>query len=200
MDLIDSPKAVLLFSMLVGNGGLQKCNANGHYVWYEDAPPPESWRRPKQRYIKTFTNLWAVPFNGGESGLVPGSHRLPEGPEQTLNVRFRSGRNIGYDIYDEKCPPQSAMPNHVRFPVEAGTMVMFDNAIWHTSMPNRGGRGGGLDGRSRCSVEIDYRSSESPHTGLHISEPILRRLAESGRLPVPRRRLLGLPDEGMGPS
>ena len=81
MDLIDSPKAVLLFSMLVGNGGLQKCNANGHYVWYEDAPPPESWRRPKQRYIKTFTNLWAVPFNGGKSSLVPRSHRLSTRPK-----------------------------------------------------------------------------------------------------------------------
>ena len=223
VELIDSPKAVPLLSMVVGNGGLQKGetydrnygtvrlrgisgrvvppegNSDGYCVWHQDVPPPDRWPRPKQRYVKTFTNLWAVPFNGGESGLVPGSHRLPEGPEQTLHVRFRSGRNVGYNVYDEKCLPQSAMPNHVRFPVDAGTMVIFDNAIWHTSMPNLGACAGGLDGRSRCTVEIDYQSSETPHSGPHISEQTLQRLAESGRLPVPRRRLLGLPDEGMGP-
>ena len=189
-------------------------NADGYCVWHQDVPPPDRWPRPKQRYVKTFTNLWAVPCNGGESGLVPGSHRLPEGPERTLQCRFRSGRNVGYDIYDETCLPQNAMPNNVRFPVEAGTMVIFDNAIWHTSMPNLGGRGGGLDGCSRCSVEIDYQSSETPYTGpravvwgdvcggarVGITERTLRRLAEEGRLPVPRRRLLGLPDEGMEPS
>ena len=60
---------------------------------------------------------------------MPRSHRLPLEPEQTLLVRFRSGRAVGYDKYDEKCLPQSAMPNHVRFPVDAGTMVVFDNAI-----------------------------------------------------------------------
>ena len=189
-------------------------NADGYCVWHQDVPPPDLWPRPKQRYIKTFTNLWAVPLNGGESGLVPRSHRLPPGPEKALLVRFRSGRNVGYDVYDETCLPQSAMPNHVRFPVEAGTMVMFDNAIWHTSMPNLGGPGGGLDGRSRCTVEIDYQSSETPYTGpraavwgdvcggarVGITERTLRRLAAAGRLPVARRRLLGLPDEGMGPS
>ena len=48
--------------------------------------------------------------------------------------------------------PQCAMPNLIRFPVEAGTMVVMDNSIWHTSMPNlctEAGQGGGLDGRSR---------------------------------------------------
>ena len=55
------------------------------------------------------------------------------------------------------------MPNLIRFPVEAGTMGVMDNSIWHTSMPNDGrSPGGGLDGRSRCTVQINYQSSETP--------------------------------------
>ena len=42
-------------------------------------------------------------------------------------------------------------------------MVVMDNSIWHTSMPNDGrSPGGGLDGRSRCTVQINYQSSETP--------------------------------------
>ena len=105
------------------------------------------------------------------------------------------------------------MPNRVRFAVPAGACVMFDIATWHTSMPNRGGAHGGLDGSSRCTVEIDYRSSETPYSGsstgrawgdvclgkrVGVTEKVLRRLAKEGRLPVSRRRMLGLPDEGFG--
>ena len=79
-------------------------------------------------------------------------------------------------------------------------------------MPNRGGAQGGLDGRSRCTIEIDYRSSETPYSGsrgaewgdvalgkrVGVTERVLRKLAREGRLPVSRRRMLGLPDEGFG--
>ena len=50
-----------------------------------------------------------------------GSHRLPFGPEQTLGVKFRSGRNIGYDVFADSDLPQACMPNAVRFAVPAGS-------------------------------------------------------------------------------
>ena len=79
-------------------------------------------------------------------------------------------------------------------------------------MPNRGGGHGGLDGKSRCTIEIDYRSSETPYSGgrdpmwgdvalgkrVGVTERVLRKMAGEGRLPVARRRMLGLPDEGFG--
>ena len=57
-----------------------------------------------------------------------GSHRLPFGPEQTLGVKFRSGRNIGYDVFADSDLPQACMPNAVRFAVPAGSTVMFVSA------------------------------------------------------------------------
>ena len=125
---------------------------------------------------------------------------------------------MGFDDYeqpyaggvdDRAVLPQASMPNHLRLAVPAGTTALFDPACWHTSMPNRArpGEGGGLDGASRCTVQVDYRSSETPYRGprdFHwgakaaISEPTLRRLAAQGKLPVSRRRLFGLPDHGVG--
>lgn len=67
---------------------------------------------------------------------------------------------------------------------------------WHTSLPN-------TSGRHRRTVLYNVWSS-----GLHdvrtwdachgLAEPELRRLATAGKLPRLRRRILGLPDEGMG--
>ena len=124
IDLIDSPKLTQLLSQIVGNGGLEEGevaggggtarfflisgrvvppggNAHGYVQWHKDTPRPEQWPRPSQRYVKAFTYIFDCQLSGGESGLVPGSHRLPDGPEQTLDVHYRSGRSVGFDDYDQ---------------------------------------------------------------------------------------------------
>ena len=124
-------------------------------------------------------------------------------PWETYGASFQSSMTLDAEL------PQEAMANHIKFTGKPGDILLFDTACWHTSMPNRArpGEGGGLDGASRCTVQVDYRSSETPYRGprdFHwgakaaISEPTLRRLAAQGKLPVSRRRLFGLPDHGVG--
>ena len=87
------------------------------------------------------------------------------------------------------------------------------DASYEGNLSDLGGGGhGGLDGKSRCTIEIDYRSSETPYSGgrdpqwgdvalgkrVGVTERVLRKMAGEGRLPVSRRRMLGLPDEGFG--
>jgi hypothetical protein len=107
---------------------------------------------------------------------------------------------------------QATIPSCVRMTLPAGSQCCFDTATYHTSMPNtvtERGRGGGCDGRSRCTVETDYRSAgalggSSPGwenaSGVGFSRATLQRLEREGMLGLTRRRLLGLPDEGRVPD
>lgn len=70
------------------------------------------------------------------------------------------------------------MPNLVRATVPAGSALVFDSSVWHTSMPN-------TSGRPRCGAHFSYRSSEcaganarSPSWGARagLSEGKLREL------------------------
>ena len=181
-------------------------------------PASEAWPRPKARYIKTFTAIWDVPLNGGEGALVPRSHRLLAMPQEILAVNYR-GNNAKHNNgqpqagYHENDLPQETIPNCVRLTLSAGSQVCFDTATYHTSMPNtltasERGRGGGEDGRSRCTVEVDYRTSGglggvSPswqNADGAIARGTFQRLDAEGRLGRTRRRLLGLPDEGAVPD
>ena len=76
------------------------------------------------------------------------------------------------------------MPNNLRLAVPAGTTVVFDTACWHTSLPNLGlaGQGGGLDGLSRCTVQVDYTEAARHHTaGRATSIGVRRRQFRSQR-------------------
>eukprot|EP01048_Picozoa_sp_COSAG05_P000254 COSAG05_NODE_7_length_42457_cov_58.929152_11_plen_84_part_00 len=83
-------------------------------------------------------------------------------------------------------------------------------------MPNlctRAGQGGGVDGRSRCTVQTNFQSSSynwgsvegreqtwrNLDRGDMPSRETLRRLEAEGKLGLTRRRILGLPDEGSVP-
>ena len=107
VELVDNPKTSPLLARVCGNGGLgegesqhagsfgtvrfsgmsgrivpQHGNGEGYTVWHRDLPAPcDSWPRPFQRYIKSFTYIWGSELDGGEGALVPGSHRLPHGPD-----------------------------------------------------------------------------------------------------------------------
>ena len=99
-----------------------------------DKPPADCWPLPGYRVVKALVFLSDVPANAGATAVVPGSHRLPQGPRQTLLGRFtRGGQDVGGgDDGDnsEARPPSdgpalhhSAMPNHVACAVAAGTAV-----------------------------------------------------------------------------
>ena len=58
---------------------------------HTDHPPPDAWPLGSYRMVKVLVFLWDVPHNGGELALVPGSHRLPAGPGEVLQTRFKDG-------------------------------------------------------------------------------------------------------------
>ena len=90
------------------------------------------------------TVFFDVPENGAPTAVVPGSHRLPEGPEHTFVQAFRGGGILGDGVATSvnASPGEQAllelkdMPNSLRLPLRAGSAVLFDTATWHTAFPN----------------------------------------------------------------
>jgi ectoine hydroxylase-related dioxygenase (phytanoyl-CoA dioxygenase family) len=103
----------------------QDGNADGYISWHRDKPPADCWPLPKNRVVKAMVYFWGVAVNEGCTALVPGSHRLSDGPRQTLGGRFtRGGQDVGgADDGDNSFDPppavgrelaHAAMPNHAR--------------------------------------------------------------------------------------
>ena len=84
------------------------------------------------------------------------------------------------------------MPNHIACAVPAGTAVCFDTSTWHTGMPNTGTQ-------ERRGVIMGWRSSQTktPGHACGLRGATLQRLESEGKLPLLRRRLMGLPDAGL---
>jgi hypothetical protein len=228
IDMVDSPAVVPLLSRVTGNyqalepdrklssGGSDGCmwvggmggrvvpsegNADGYTRWHRDKPSSYANGNPSYRHVKVFTNLWDIPANGGATSYVPGTHRLPLGPEGHLDRGLfkRAGAEDG--LLDQRL-----MPNCIEAALPAGSAIAFDSSGWHTSMPN-------TSGQARRSCYSLYRSSENrgsltegrnptwPAPGgtrAGIPEQTLRRLDREGKLGIQRRRILGLPDTGTG--
>ena len=70
--------------------------------------------------------------------------------------------------------------------------MCFDTSTWHTGMPN-------TSAHERRGVIMGWRSSQTTRAGhaCGLSGTTLRRLDKEGKLPVLRRRLMGLPDVGL---
>lgn len=69
--------------------------ADGYIAWHRDTAngtTETGWPFPFKRSIKASTYLYDVPENGAPLALVPGSHRLPHAPQQTLDGSFLGGR------------------------------------------------------------------------------------------------------------
>ena len=92
--------------------------------WHRDKPSAEHWPLPNYRVIKVLMNFWDVPADGGATAVVPGSHRLQEGPQQTLAGRFFDGGERGVAKL-----PHTAMPNQVTVAAAPGTALLFDTSI-----------------------------------------------------------------------
>lgn len=155
LDMVDSPALVPLLSRVAGNpqgldpessiaatrydgtmrvGGMvgrvvpSVDNENGYTRWHFDHKRPDELSRqqnPSFRNTKLFVYLWDVPFDGGETAVVPGTHLLSGGPESTLERGIF--RNDGYTHGDDALP-QSAMPNAFRGCLKAGSALIFDSS------------------------------------------------------------------------
>jgi hypothetical protein len=100
---------------------------------------PDSWLLPEHRVVKTFTYLFDVHEDGGCTTLVPGTHRLPGGPRETLRCRFAGAANDfglaaagAAEQGDVEPVAARLMPNQLPIVVQAGTVFCFDNSVWHT--------------------------------------------------------------------
>ena len=75
--------------------------------------------------LKAFTFFFDVPADGGCAAVLPGSHR----------VQFACNPHWSHDDDQESMGadgmPGSAAPSFVKFPCKAGTVVMYDNRIFH---------------------------------------------------------------------
>ena len=151
------------------------------------------------------TSLFDTAVDGGGTGLVPGSHRLPSPPERTLKRSFLGGHGH-FHKPDSHHPrfgaggrgarpwhgkrgedlPSERMPNHVNTCVPAGWAVVMDVSCWHTALANTSGtdRVYTICGYTRAVGE-GSRPTRQP-SAVH------RRLEDAGLLPVSRKRVLGL--------
>ena len=75
--------------------------------------------------LKAFTFFFDVPADGGCAAVLPGSHR----------VQFACNPHWSHDDDQESMGsdgmPGSEAPSFVKFPCKAGTVVMYDNRIFH---------------------------------------------------------------------
>jgi hypothetical protein len=163
----------------------------GYISWHRDRLTHYAgWPFPEARSIKASCYLYDVGPDSAPLTLVPGSHRLPNPPQRTLDgLPFQGGRGHYYKPFDPSPPrpehlprgvdenglprwiadpandlPQLAMvrlhtvviiyafrsrmsfknvvpslliaaqPNCVQCTVQAGSMVLWDNATWHTGL------------------------------------------------------------------
>ena len=95
-------------------------NENGYIAWHRDKPPCDGWPLPNYRVVKMFVSFWDLPADGGATAVVPGSHRLPEGPSQTLSRGFSSGGRTDAERSKQNLLHHSQMPNHFVAALPAG--------------------------------------------------------------------------------
>ena len=79
--------------------------------WHPD------YSHDKPQHIKLQLYVEDVPADGGAFGFVPGSHKPDAGPYPV------------YDVLED-------LPGHQVFSGAAGTVILFNNYGWHTSMVN----------------------------------------------------------------
>jgi hypothetical protein len=152
--------------VIPANDGRTPHEEAGYISWHRDQLTHYAgWPFPSARSIKASCYLYDVDENGAPLTVVPGSHRLPNPPQRTLEGVFQGGRghyikpddvtspqaaHLPRGVHPDGLPrwiadastdlPSLAMPNAVQCTVPAGTMVVWDNNVWHTATPNTSGR------------------------------------------------------------
>ena len=128
-------------SVSVGPGKAVQ-NTHGYTMWHHDHPPPTNDILPSHRTVKVFVALWDIPIDGGCTALVPGTHRLPgcflpgtQHGDKLLARGYRThARRHDYEgaTNGPSALRQTAMPNHVKMALPAGSGFCFDSSVWHT--------------------------------------------------------------------
>ena len=80
----------------------------GYISWHRDIANGvaySAWPFPYARQLKASIWLYDVSVDGAPLTLVPGSHRLPNAPQQTLDGVWQGGRG-----HNRKVPPHVAVP------------------------------------------------------------------------------------------
>lgn len=188
-------------------GGLRLVQASGlvltpdppgkpaYISWHRDKPRPDGWPTPRPRVAKMFVYPFGVRLAEGPTTLVPGSHRLPNGPQAVGHVAREPDKYVptldaqfvgpaSNEIRGKGNLPLEAMPNAVPMVVGPGTAVVFDNACWHTALPHRGGE-------DRRSLIIAFQSAGEQENTPMVSPEKLFELEAAGALTPAVRSLLG---------
>jgi hypothetical protein len=85
------------------------------------------------------------------------------------------------------------VPNAIAFTLPAGWAAVFDITAWHAGLANTGPG----DRQNMIQTYINNRRFTNPgHIGHGVPAETLHEIAKLGRLPVSRRRVMGLPEEG----
>lgn len=117
------------------------------------------------RYVRLTYYLTDVTLHGGPTAVLPGSHKSPTGPPKWFNTDDGYPRHI---------------PGMVPVVVPAGTCMVNDTMIWHSSTPNE-------SDADRKLVWIVFKKAAQDITGF----PELRNTPEFlARQTSPRRRRL----------
>ena len=125
-----------------------------------------------------FINVFDVEANGGAIAVVPGTHRLPHGPWETLGRSYQSTMTLDAELREE------AMPNMFQFAAPAGWALLFDMSTWHTATAN-------VSAECRRVVILRFMSSLVA-AGALLSPEREERLRARGRLDEQLARLVGV--------
>ncbi len=87
--------------------------------------------------------------------MVPGTHKLPQGPGAVFGNVFRTA-------YPERSTAevapalirQEAMPNVVKFAYRKGTACAFDTAVYHTALGNASGAQMAVSNQTACLIVL----------------------------------------------
>lgn len=125
--------------------------------WHHDGP-----------YVRLTYYLSDVTINGGPTGVLPGTHKSPSGPPKWFNT------DDGYPRH---------VPSMLPVVVPAGTCMVNDTMIWHTSTPND-------SDTDRKLIWIVYKRASQEITGFKELQNTPEFIARQTK-PV-RRRLCGV--------
>lgn len=176
LHLLDNPNTLPIIEAVLG-GRAQVNQIQARTVPAEVASQYTSWHRDAGDQIsidpnysptlKAFTFFFDVPDDGGCAAVLPGSHR----------VQFACNPHWSHELDQESMGadgmPDSSEPAFLKFPCKAGTVVMYDNRIFHNALPN-------TSGADRCALITSYQPYGRSQSGQVVGNAT--RLFEAGHL------------------
>ena len=176
LRLLDNPNTLPIIEAVMG--GLVQVNqiqartvpaevASEYTSWHRDAGDQIAIDPNHSPTLKAFTFFFDVPEFGGCAAVLPGSHR----------VQFACNPHWGHGMDQETMGadgmPNNAEPTFVKFPCKAGTVVMYDNRIFHNALPN-------TSGVDRCALITSYQPYGRSQSGQVVGNA--ERLLKAGKL------------------